>query len=175
MSPDRRLAERGADQTFFEAAIMPHRSLGRRGLAVVAALLVAGSVLVATVAWRDGAWPVLGFAAAELALALALLARNAGEARAAELILLAPSGLRLVRIDRRGRRSERRLPVDWLNVMLEERRGRVPLLRLGARGQGEEVAASLGEAEKRLLAEALREALHRWRNPRFDTPAREPE
>jgi hypothetical protein len=33
-----------------------------------------------------------------------------------------------------------------------------------------EVGASLGEHEKRDLAEALRDALDRWRHPRFDNP-----
>ncbi len=159
-----------ADTPFFEAAVVPHRSLGRRGLLVVAALLLAGAGFVTAIAWVDGAWPVLGFAAGELALGTALLVRNVREARAVEWILLAPSGLRLVRVDRRGRRRELLLPIDWLNVILEERRGRVPLLALGARGRGIEVAASLGEAEKRALATALRDALHRWRNPRFDNP-----
>jgi hypothetical protein len=34
----------------------------------------------------------------------------------------------------------------------------------------EEIATSLGEVEKRDLWEALRDALHRLRSPRFDNP-----
>ena len=47
---------------------------------------------------------------------------------------------------------------------------RVPALWLQSRGRRMEVAAELGEAEKRQLADALRAALHRWRNPVFDNP-----
>jgi hypothetical protein len=32
------------------------------------------------------------------------------------------------------------------------------------------VGSCLGAAEKRELAAALEDALHRWRNPRFDNP-----
>ena len=41
---------------------------------------------------------------------------------------------------------------------------------LTARDIRVEIARSLGEDEKRDLADALGEALHRWRNPRFDNP-----
>jgi len=75
-----------------------------------------------------------------------------------------------VRTGRTGRRDERVLPVGWLNVVLEEQPGRVPKLLLVARGLSEEIAATLGEVEKRDLWSALREALHLARNPRFDNP-----
>ncbi len=58
----------------------------------------------------------------------------------------------------------------WLNVTLQERPGRVPGLYLSARGQIVEVAALLGEPEKRDLAEALAAAVHRLKNPVFDNP-----
>jgi uncharacterized membrane protein len=43
-------------------------------------------------------------------------------------------------------------------------------LYLSARGRRLEIAAALGEPEKRDLARALGEALHRWRHPTFDNP-----
>ena len=89
-------------------------------------------------------------------------------ARASELVLLSEDALRIVRTGRAGQRDERVLPVGWLNVVLDERPGRVPKLLLVARGVREEIAATLGEAEKRDLWSALREALHQARNPRFD-------
>jgi uncharacterized membrane protein len=78
--------------------------------------------------------------------------------------------LRVVHTGRSGRRDERVLPVGWLNVVLDEQPGRVPRLLLVARGLREEIAAALGEAEKRDLSSALRDALHAVRNPRFDNP-----
>jgi hypothetical protein len=46
----------------------------------------------------------------------------------------------------------------------------VPRLLLVGRGAREEIAAALGETEKRELWSALHEALHLLRNPRFDNP-----
>lgn len=158
------------DQPLFQAVIVPHRSLSRRGLTLV--LVAIGLVCCANVAvsLRTGAWPVGGFAGAELFLAAFLLRRNMRDARASELVLLSEQSLRIIRTDRKGARWERALSPAWLNVQLQERPGRVPALLLSAHGRHEEVGGFLGEAEKRDLAEALAEALHRWRNPRFDNP-----
>jgi hypothetical protein len=75
-----------------------------------------------------------------------------------------------VRTDHHGRRQERRLPVGWLNAVLEEPPGKVPKLLLVAHGLREEVATTLGEGEKRDLWSALRHSLYQLRNPRFDNP-----
>jgi uncharacterized membrane protein len=156
------------DAVYFEAMLVPHRSLSPRGLRVLIGVLIAAVMTVSLVFWRLGAWPVVGFSGVEVGLAALLLRANAAGARSSELLLLSGGALRVVRIDRHGQRAERVLPTAWLRVALEERAGRVPGLVLRAHGVREEVATALGEAEKRALARALAEALHRWRNPVFD-------
>jgi len=154
----------------FEAIIVPHRSLSRRGLRSLLAgigVICAANLIVFS---QLRAWPVCGFAGGELVLAAVLLRLNALGARASELLLLTPEALRVVRVDRQGRREERVLPPAWLNVEVEERPGRVPGLWVACRGGREELGRFLGEAEKRDLARALAEALHRWRNPVFHNP-----
>lgn len=159
-----------AQETLFEAVIVPHRSLSRRGLRILIGAIGLLSAATALVFWLLGAWPILGFSGAEVLLATLMLLHNARAIRESELIVLTPETLRIVRTDRRGRREERALPPAWLQVVLEERQGRVPALYLASRGLRREVAQHLGEAEKRDLAGALREALHRWRHPLFDNP-----
>jgi len=154
----------------FEAVISPHRSLGRRGLLSLAAAIVLLSGVVTAGLWWLGAWPAVAINGVEIVLALVLLRWNARQARACEVLLLSDSGLRVTRIDVRGQRRERVLPTAWLRVVMLERRGRAPGLFLLARGVGLEIAQALGEAEKRNLAAALREALDRWRSPVFDNP-----
>lgn len=160
----------GMDEVLFEALMVPHRSLSRRGLWLVLAAIGAVCAANLVVFSLLRAWPVCGFAGAELLLAAMLLRLNALGARASEMLLLTPQALRVIRTDRKGRRVERSLPPAWLNVEVQERPGRVPALWLGTRGAREEVGRFLGEAEKRDLARALTEALHRWRNPVFDNP-----
>ncbi|HYZ64495.1 MAG TPA: DUF2244 domain-containing protein [Acetobacteraceae bacterium] len=158
----------GSDPVQFEAVIVPHRSLSPAGLRWVVGGLCALSAAVSTGLWLLGAWPVLGFTGIEILLAVWLIRRNAQGARATEMLLLSGAGLRILRTDRRGRRSERVLASYWLRAELEERPGRAPALFVQDRGARVEVGAELGEQEKRELAAALRQALERRRNPIFD-------
>lgn len=154
----------------FEAVIVPHRSLGRRGLLWLSGALALLSALVAFGLWLAGAWPVIGFTGLEVAAAVLLLRRHALGARPTEMLLLSERGMAVVTIDPAGRRSERVIASAWLRAALEERPGRTPALMLRARGAALEVAASLGEEEKRALALAVCEALERQRRPVFDNP-----
>lgn len=154
----------------FEAVIIPHRSLSRAGLRWLIGFICVLSTAISFGFWMLGAWPVIGFNGAEVALAVVLLRRSARANRASELLLLSEDGLRVVRTDMDGRRVERRLQSGWLRAALEERPGRTPALWLSDRGIRLEVGADLGDAEKRDLSEALTAALDRQRNPRFDNP-----
>jgi uncharacterized membrane protein len=163
-------AEFAANGTLFEAVIIPHRSLSSRGLRILIGVICLLSGLIVLRFWFIGAWPVAGFSVVEIGIAIFLLRLNASRARSSELVLLSEEALRIVRTGRTGRREERALPVGWLKVVLEELPGRVPKLLLVARGLREEIAAALGEAEKRDLWSALNEALHSVHNPRFNNP-----
>ena len=154
----------------FEAVFFAHRSLSGVGVRWLVGFICLLSTLISMGLWYAGAWPVIGFNGAEVALALVLLRRNARASRASEMLLLSDEGLRVVRTDMAGRRAERHLQPAWLRAELEERAGRVPALWLSDRGGRMEVGAELGEAEKRDLAAALAAALHRHRNPLFDNP-----
>jgi uncharacterized membrane protein len=141
-------------------------------------IIVAGVCTVSlgttTLFWSLGAWPIAGFNGGEILLAMVLLRTHQKSARAKEVLMLSQAGLRITRVDARGQASEQILPAGWLNVVLTERPGRVPGLYLAARGRQVEVAHSLGEPEKRDLAEALAEAVHRLKNPVFDNPQLRP-
>lgn len=158
------------DPSVFQARIVPHRSLSRRGLRrlIAAICLICGSSASMFV-WL-GAWPVGGFTGLELLLAAFLFRRNAAAARECETIDLTRAGLRVTRIDQRGHKRERLLDIAWLRVNLEERPGRVPGLLLRTRDIRLEIGRSLGEDEKRDLAQALASALHDLRHPSFDNP-----
>lgn len=160
----------GAEPHRFEALIVPHRSLSRRGMRILSGALVGLTGLVALRFWVLGAWPVAAISAPEIALAVFLLHLNARRARASELVLLQDDSLRITRTDLAGNRSHTTLPTAWLTVMLEEAPGRIPRLLLRNRGTCEEIGRTLGEDEKRDLAGALRAALHAARYPRFDNP-----
>jgi uncharacterized membrane protein len=154
----------------FEAEIKPHRSLSRRGLCLVIGFMFAGSLTVTSLMFLLGAWPVIGFNGADIALACFLFWLNIRAARAVETITLTDSALTVTSTDVHGRQRRTTLAPYWLNVALQERAGCVPKLLLTARGATHEVARQLGEAQKRDLAAALTRALARGRNPVFDNP-----
>jgi uncharacterized membrane protein len=153
----------------FEAFIVPHRSLTKRGVLVVAIALLVLSALVALRFWLLGAWPVMAFSLVEVPLIVLLLVLNLRHARASELIMLDGAALTVVRTDPAGRRRRVSLPSAWLRVDLDAGRG-VPHVVVSSHGRGCEVGAFLHEAEKLSLFQALSDALHRVRNPRFDNP-----
>jgi uncharacterized membrane protein len=154
----------------FEAVIIPHRSLSRRGVTILSLSVAGMSGLLALRFWFIGAWPVVGFSVIEVGLFVFLLRLNLRHARQSEMVLLSEATLRIVRTDWRGRREERSLPAAWLRVRLEDRPGRVSRLVVAARPGEEEIAATLGEDQKRDLAAALDAALARARQPDFDNP-----
>lgn len=160
----------GAPTLIFEALIVPHRSLSPRGRAVLLGVIGFLTALMALRFWLIGAWPVLFFSAAEVALVVFLIRLNVTRARASELLLLDEVSFRVVRTNPRGVRTERVLPAAWLGVALEPRRGRSPALWLISGREREEIGQALGEKAKRDLAAALSGTLHAWRHPRFDNP-----
>jgi uncharacterized membrane protein len=159
-----------APDLVFEAELRPHRSLSRRGVAIVLGGLGAVSLSVTTMFYFLGAWPIAGFNGGEMLVAAALLRAHARSRRAREVLLLTAQDLRILRYDENGGRTEHALPAAWLNIILEERPGRVPALYAATHGRREEVARVLGEPEKRDLADALKAALHGVRHPTFDNP-----
>jgi uncharacterized membrane protein len=154
----------------FEALITPHRSMGPAGLRRLVAFILIVSGAVSTGLYFAGAWPVIGFNGAEITLAILLLRRNARQRDTSERLLLSATGLHIIRTDPHGRQQTRSLQGAWINAVLQERPGRTPALLIVERGRQLEIGTDLGEAEKRDLAQALRNALYRQRNPVFDNP-----
>ncbi len=156
----------------FEAVCTANQSLGKRGMAAVASLVIVASTAVAALFVALGAWPVIGFAGAEVLLVLGLLSlhRRRGR-RALEVLALVGDRLVVRRTDARGRREEVALDAYWARVSLEERPGTAARLLLTERRRRRvEVGGLLGDAERRELAAMLAEALRRYREPVFDNP-----
>ena len=154
----------------FEAIVTPHRSLSQRGIFILLGCLGTASLSVTLLFWYLGAWPIAGFNGVEMAVAAALLRHHARTRRVREVLRLTQDSVHIDRFDINGAHTQASLPAAWLNVHLEEKPGRVPGLFLTTHGHREEVARVLGETQKRDLAEALRTALYRLRNPVFTNP-----
>jgi uncharacterized membrane protein len=157
-----------AQPLLFEATSRPRQSLGDAGMRVVAVVLALGFGLSGILFLILGAWPVLGFAGAELLLVLGLLGmQRARASRCVEQVSLGDGQLSIRRVDGGGRTYQASLDPYWAKVRLAEDGGR---LVVGHRGQETEIGLFLNADEKRDLARALTGALRRYREPRFDNP-----
>ena len=163
-------AANAADTVVFETELAPYRSLSTKGLRVLIGGLLLASMAITIVFWTLGAWPVAGFNGVEIVLAALLMRVHAKALKRREILRLTEAGLRIVRDDGKGGRSEHELQPAWLRISLKERPGRCPGLYLSNRGRHIEVATMLGEPEKRDLFDRLAEALHALRNPTFINP-----
>ncbi|WP_237216141.1 DUF2244 domain-containing protein [Falsiroseomonas oryziterrae] len=161
----------GAEPILFEAVSTPPEGLSARGMRWLAGLALLGAAIPGVLFTLLGAWPVLGFLGAEVALVLLLVAlHRAWNRRAVETVLLSGGRLTLTRHDGRGRQEAAELDAYWARLTLEERDGAVPLLTAEARGRRIEIGRFLSAEEKRALAAALEAALRRYRTPIFDNP-----
>ena len=159
------------DTPLFEALTMPHQSGSQAGLRIIAGLVIAGSAGLTALFWSLGAWPVAGFMGGAVILVIGLLrAHRRWSARIAERITLVGGQIQVTRTDRRGRQERTELEAYWARIALTPRPGRVSELRLATRGRSVEIGRFLAEREKASLAEALGQALRRYRNPVFDNP-----
>jgi len=153
----------------FEALIVPHRSMTRRGVTYLAATVVVISLGIGMRFLLLGAWPVLLFSLLEIPVLGVLLALNLRECRASELILLDQRQITVTRTDAGGHQTSFSLPTAWLRVSLEDDHGASRVI-LTSHGRGREIGGFLHEPDKALLCEALQRAMHDVRNPAFDNP-----
>jgi uncharacterized membrane protein len=159
------------EPVLFEAICTPPRSLGARGMRIVAGFILAVSAGIGLLFLALGAWPVIGFTGLEAGFVLGLLAlHRRWSLRAVEVLVLTGDRLTIRRTNHQGRREVVSIDPYWAHLRLEERPGRVSLLVLRQRGGAVEIGRLLGDEQKRDLAGALGEALRRWRDPVFDNP-----
>lgn len=125
-------------------------------------ILLAFGVVSGLVFWLVGAWPVLGFIGLDVLLVYLAFRLSYAAGRAYERIRLSAEALTVERVDHWGHRREVALPPHWLRVDIDETPSRV---RLTSRGRSVAIAAFLPPEELADVADAIRLALARLRDP----------
>jgi uncharacterized membrane protein len=150
----------------FHAVLTAQRSLGMRGFAWAAGVLLVLAAISCGVFLTLGAWPVVGFVGGEVGLALLLLWLHQRSGRGREELTLNGEGLTVARVDGAGRRVEWRLQPAWLRVAMRPAEGDAAAhVQLASHGRTLAIGAFLTRDEQRELVTALEAALARWRAP----------
>lgn len=159
------------DGPLFQAVLEPNTPLSGRRITFVAIGLATISFGAGTVFVILGAWPVVPFLGLDIALLIWALRANARAAKRSERITITTENFFLERFSSNGKRERAELPAYFLRVEHDDP-GRLgaELAVVDGRNTARKrlvVGSFLSPDDKATLADALREALHRLRNPLF--------
>lgn len=157
------MSETSTQAVLFDATLRPHRSLDRRGFLLVMAAVGGGGFLIGTAFFLAGAWPVAGFCGLEILLVYIGFKMNFREGRRAEHLHLTKAGLDITRIAPDGKRGTTRFEPAWLLIQMDDPPRHDSRLILRSHGRQTEIGAFLQPLEKLEVAQALRDALTRYR------------
>lgn len=151
------------EKPLFLADLQPPRSLSPRGARNVVLCLAGFSLWLGVLFWSIGAWPVIGFMGADIALVSFAFYLSFRAARAGERIELRREILRVTRYSVKGKREFFDFQPYWLQVVLDRRGEDQCNLILRSHGKDFEIARFLGPQEKSDLAGRLQTGLRRCR------------
>ncbi|HEX2887254.1 DUF2244 domain-containing protein [Vineibacter terrae] len=157
-----------AQAVHFNATLVPHRSLSRRGFRWLIGVLLAANLLIGLPVFLLGAWPVIGFMGLDVALVVVLFRLNYKSGRLTETLTLTDSALVVTRLDPEGLVEETRLDAYWLRVDMDDPPEHESRLTLISRGNRLVVGRFLTPDERLEVAKALRAAVARVRTPTYD-------
>lgn len=145
------------DDLLLDTVLRPAPTLPPRVLLLILAIVASINVAFAVSFILRGAWPVMPFLGADVALLAWAFRASRKAAGREEHVTLTPSLLRIVR---RPAMTETALNPYWVRVQVEEQPGR---LTLWSHGKGVRIGQFLPPVERMSFAERLKAALARAR------------
>jgi uncharacterized membrane protein len=151
------------DTVYFSTTLRPHRSLSPEGFKWLIRGVLAANVLIGLPMYLLGAWPVAGFMGIDVWLLWFMFQRSYLDARRRETLTMTDRELIVERRAPDGEREEHRLDAYWLRIEASEER-----LVLNSRGNRVVVGRFLAPEEREKLADELKAAHARLREPRYE-------
>ncbi len=148
-----------AQPPVLDVVLRPHRSLSAHGFWLLMALLCAISFVGGIVLWAIGAWPVIGFVGADIALVYIAFRASYARAHEYERLHLTPDRLTIERVDHWGKVDRVELQPYWLRVDLSGSVEEGNRLALTSHGRSTVIGGFLAPAERARVAELLRHGL----------------
>lgn len=147
----------------FAARLTPHRSLSKNGFIALMLIIAVMAGSSAFVFLTLGAWPIVGFLMADVAIIFLAFQISYRAGRAYEEVTVTPDQLTIKRVSPWGRISVQKLHPVWtrLKTAYDPEEERVLAIKLESKGQQVPVGAFMNPADKESFANALGEALAR--------------
>jgi len=150
---------------YFDAVLTPNRSLPRWGFRLLMASMVVFLGSLGFAFAQLGAWPVAGFCGLEFVLVWGAFHLSYRSGRMYEEIRLDDAALTVRRVEpNRPTRSFRFQPT-WVRVAMDDPPRHDSKLTLSSHGRTVAVGGFLSPDERLEVAQALAEAIERWRSP----------
>ena len=149
-----------ADEPFFQALLTPHRSLGRRGFAVLMGALLFGWVVTGVIFLSRGAWPVFGFFGLDVLLVYVCFRLNYRAARAREEVSVSRTSLDIRKTAPSGRSQAHHFNPFWAKFSVA-RHDEIGITGMAVEGQGQNVpiGSFLNPDDRESFAKAFGNAL----------------
>jgi uncharacterized membrane protein len=151
-------------EVLFEALLTPYRSLPPAGFLALMAFLIGLSVAIGVGFSLAGAWPVLGFLGIDIILVFVAFRISYDAGLQSERIRLTSDTLEVEFSGRANPPTHFVLQPYWAKIDVETVNAKTERMIIRSHGRALEIGSFLGRIEKRAFAEALTDALRKWRD-----------
>lgn len=149
----------------FAALLTPHRSLGLKGIRLVALVYGILALIPGIFFFVSGAWPVVGFLGLDLILLYWALSTSLKTGKAYEEVTLWPDALEVRQISHKGKERHHAFNPFWVRLLVDrDFEERVTRLTLRNRREELEIGNFLNPDDKKSFAKAFGQALFKARN-----------
>jgi len=149
-----------ADTPFFQALLTPHRSLGRKGFAILMGALLFGWLVTGVIFLSRGAWPVFGFFGLDVLLVYVCFRLNYRAARAREEVSVSRTSIDIKKTAPSGRWQAHHFNPFWAKFSVA-RHDEIGITAMAVEGQGQTVpiGSFLNPDDRESFARAFGNAL----------------
>lgn len=153
-------AQPPVDEPFFSALLTPHRSLGRKGFAILMGALLFGWLATGAFFLSHGAWPVFGFFGLDVLLVWFAFRMNYRAARASEEISVSRTLIDIRKTAPSGRSQAHRFNPFWsrFSVARHAEIG-ITAMQVESRGETVRIGSFLNPDDRESFATAFSRAL----------------
>jgi uncharacterized membrane protein len=149
-----------ADEPFFKALLLPHRSLGRTGFMILMGALTFGWIVTGAIFLSKGAWPIFGFLGLDIVALYVAFRLNYRAARAREEVSVSRTSLDILKTAPSGKSKQYHFNPFWARFAVS-RHSEIGITDMAvvSRDQNVPIGSFLNPDDRESFAKAFSRAL----------------